>query len=177
MLIPQPDVFSCLGITDKTLLNSSIKCWTKKEKEFNIYCFSVEVENEKVLEEVWEEITNSIAIHFQTKLPKDIEVWNIYVAFMVSGIVSKELKYQVEQDKFSTRKLVFECITEKEKIPETIERKLFSIDTTVIQEIEFPKTTAEAIIQRKDPALLNLLKKNGHMKPKEIIQLCLEVLS
>lgn len=60
------------------------------------------------LEKNWRQIVNFIAIHFQNKLENEFECWNIYLFFRVPMAVGKELKYKIENDTFSSRKVIID---------------------------------------------------------------------
>lgn len=71
--------------------------------------FSFIFESENMLSQNWYPIIGTIASYYQSKLEeegKDFERWNIYVLFLVKEKVSTQLKYKIENDKFSSRKIV-----------------------------------------------------------------------
>ena len=61
---------------------------------------------ESQLAELWEEINNRVAIDYQAGLSDDFSRWNVYLVFLVSGLISKQLRYTIENDKFALRKLM-----------------------------------------------------------------------
>ena len=76
---------------------------------FNIaktHCFFATVPSEEVLKERWIQISNFIAIQFQNKLDTEFERWNIYLFYRIGNIVSRELHYSIENDTFSSRKII-----------------------------------------------------------------------
>ena len=88
-----------------------------------ISIFSFFFESEKELYDNWEVITSSIAAYYQSELDdetKEFERWNIYVIFFVRGNVSNQLKYKIENDKFSSRKIV------KDNMSDSINTNLIS---------------------------------------------------
>lgn len=71
--------------------------------------FSFIFESENTLSQNWESITSTIASYYQSKFEEegqDFERWNIYILFLVKEEVSTQLKYKIENDKFSSRKIV-----------------------------------------------------------------------
>ncbi len=71
--------------------------------------FSFIIESEDLLNRNWESITNTIASYYQSKFEeeeKEFERWNIYIFFIIKEEVSTQLKYKIENDKFSSRKIV-----------------------------------------------------------------------
>ena len=73
----------------------------------NISVFFV-LTNSSILSEerVWENISKEIALKYQSKLETVYEKWNLYIIYLTSNVTSKELKNQIENDKFSSRKIV-----------------------------------------------------------------------
>lgn len=93
---------------DNELWIDKVKCWKQNEDEYNIYCFTVMVEDENELRKIYKSITAAIATEFQTTLEKLIEKWNIYLIFESSEMIPIELKDEIEQNKYSTRKMVWD---------------------------------------------------------------------
>jgi len=86
-----------------------LECWVKSQDNYNIHIFSIQLSDEAELLEVKEDLRDYLAIYFQSQiLEKDVERWNIYQVFFVQKHVRKEIKQQIEQDKFATRKLVID---------------------------------------------------------------------
>jgi ribosomal protein S17E len=56
--------------------------------------------------ESWKKISEEIALKYQTKLETVYEKWNLYIIYVTNDIAPKELKNQIENDKFSSRKIV-----------------------------------------------------------------------
>ena len=74
-----------------------------------ISIFSFFFESEDALEKNWESITSSIAVNYQSEFEEEkqeFERWNIYILFIVKGRVESQLKYKIENDKFSSRKII-----------------------------------------------------------------------
>jgi hypothetical protein len=89
------------------------------EVEFNLYraivgensflsVFSCWVENEELLEQFWSRINCLIGTEYQTKLQDEFSSWNIYLAFFIPAEVSNALKYNIENETFFMRKVVFD---------------------------------------------------------------------
>ncbi|WP_422350756.1 ABC-three component system middle component 1 [Flagellimonas sp.] len=72
------------------------------------HSFFIDFGNAEALSENWQQIANFIALHFQNKLDDEFQRWNIYLFFRVVGPVGKELKYKIENDTFSSRKVIIE---------------------------------------------------------------------
>jgi hypothetical protein len=54
----------------------------------------------------WEDISNAIALYYQTKIETDFERWNLYLFYLNEQKVEKSLKYRIENDPISSRKIV-----------------------------------------------------------------------
>jgi len=111
-----------------------LQCWVKSQDQYNIHIFSIQFKNEAELLEVKDDLIDFIAIYFQSQtLEKNIERWNIYQVFFVEESISKDIKQQIEQDKFATRKLVFDnlgCILSDEEIDQRINTEIFEVELT-----------------------------------------------
>ena len=70
--------------------------------------FTCYMTDQNQLSRNYEEITNFIATDFQSNLVSDFSRWNIYLVFVVSEKVGKDIKYKIENDKYFVRKIVFE---------------------------------------------------------------------
>lgn len=73
-----------------------------------IHSFFLKFQSEESMNELWQEMVSAIAFYFQSNLEEDFEKWNLYVFFLAPGEVSKELKYKIENDPISSRKIVVE---------------------------------------------------------------------
>jgi hypothetical protein len=114
----------------------SVSGWSKQYENFELHVFSAVFETDEILNKFWQPLNDRIAVSFQPKLEKEIEAWNIYLIFLIKNPVSKKVKYKIEQDKFSCRKLVFDNFNEEEwgklneiedAIPLFISERLFDI--------------------------------------------------
>ncbi len=73
----------------------------------NISVFFVLAKSSVLSEEnLWENVSKEIALKYQSKLETAYEKWNLYIIYVTSDITSKELKNKIENDKFSSRKIV-----------------------------------------------------------------------
>ena len=51
-------------------------------------------------------MSSVIAYEYQAELENKFDAWNIYLAFVTPSAIAKTTKYEIENDKFSMRKLV-----------------------------------------------------------------------
>ena len=88
---------------------------------------------ENALSQNWTKITDFIAVHFQTTLIEEFAVWNIYLFFITKKVISKELRFKIENDTFSSRKIVIEeDMSNAEIISEHILNKDLPIEGRII---------------------------------------------
>lgn len=73
-----------------------------------IHSFFLKFQSEESMTGLWQEMVSAIAFYFQSMLDEDFEKWNLYVFFLSPGEISKELKYKIENDPISSRKIVVE---------------------------------------------------------------------
>lgn len=64
------------------------------------------------LEKYWKEFNSFITAEYLIKLKNDFSKWNSYIFYITEGTVEKPLKYEIENNKFSTRKIVIESINQ-----------------------------------------------------------------
>ena len=72
----------------------------------DIPIFFVNIKTEDALSKTWKEITQFIAVNFQTLLMDEFSLWNVYVFFIVPIDIKDDLKYLIENNTFSSRKIV-----------------------------------------------------------------------
>lgn len=76
----------------------------------NIPIILIQFKNLDNLEKHWKEFNSFITAEYLIKLDNDFSKWNSYI-FFVTEEVPKSLKYEIENNKFSTRKIVIEMET------------------------------------------------------------------
>lgn len=175
-LVENHTIIDNLCIENKDLADLKLRCWIIPQNDFDIYIFSLHLTTEKILLETWDFINNIIAVHFQSSLKKDIERWNIYISFFVAEEINKDIKYMIEQDKYSTRKLIFDRIDEPDLIPAIIDKKLFSLNCEFKDDLALLNTSVELLLQEQDHDLLKVLKIDD-LKPKDRLEKYIEVLN
>ncbi|ANE50621.1 ABC-three component system middle component 1 [Flavisolibacter tropicus] len=73
-----------------------------------ISLFIVQVSSNELLSNYWDKISGSIAAYYQPYLSNDFEKWNIYIMYISTIKVDQHLKYKIENDRFSSRKIVID---------------------------------------------------------------------
>jgi len=105
--------------------------WQNNYENFDTYIFSIYLTESELIES-WENLRNDIALYFQSHLEKEIELWNIYIIFFIENKIEQiELKYKVENDHYSARKMVLDNVGDinnnQEKLKSFIMKKLFEL--------------------------------------------------
>lgn len=134
-------------ITDK---QPFLKEWASFTPQlFEVECggkisvFTFFMKTQKELAENWEIIISSVAAHYQAELVntyQEYERWNIYLLFLIEGKVDVHLKYRIENDKFSSRKIIQEEWKqgfEEDKIKTLISERILNTDlSSCLEDIE-----------------------------------------
>jgi hypothetical protein len=106
-----------------------------------ISCFIATFPSGEDYPDAWLEITSLIAVNFQASLTNDHATWNIYLALVFPTQVSRHLKYKIESNRFSLRKIV---LTLTQDNPETKDQVLEVIENMVLgSDLVIGPTSAE----------------------------------
>jgi hypothetical protein len=122
-------------------LQEEVEVLENEFKDFNISVVEVETlhnaivtfvlfPDEKSLKDNWEKITSSIAACIQGQTDDVFIKWNIYLLLLCETNVSKEIKYEIENDKFCCRKIVEENFS-KEDLSDSGKKILISSKVTM----------------------------------------------
>lgn len=71
----------------------------------------VQFKSDNDLETSWREFNSFITAEYLLGFQNEFSKWNTYLFYIVKKAISKPLKYKIENNKFSTRKIVVECET------------------------------------------------------------------
>jgi hypothetical protein len=101
--------FSIIEIpsTDFQIKNCKV-CHYRNEDAFRVNVFFLEADSDTI-EKIWKRFSNMVAANYQNHEymgESKFEKWNFYIIYVSRDIVSKELKNKIENDKFSSRKIV-----------------------------------------------------------------------
>lgn len=78
----------------------------QSESNSNFIVLFAEEKNNACLEKNWDEINNIISEYLEEFISNNFTRWNIYIIYLLSDKVTKELKYKIENDTFFARKIV-----------------------------------------------------------------------
>jgi len=156
-----------------------VECRVKLETNYNVYIFSMILKDQDELMEHWKDISGDIAINFQGELDSDIEIWNIYILFLVQGNVDNDKRYLIEQNKYSSRKLVIENVEnpiDKERIDKIIDDKLFNINLDSVVNVSSSDESISITLESMYENLFKVIKNSAKEKPSVLFTKYLELL-
>lgn len=171
-------IIESLKQKDEIISFEHLTCWEYKEDNYSLYMFSIQLKNQEELLKLHEELRDYIAIYFQSQiLEKDIERWNIYQFFFIQEKVDDSTKQKIEQDKFSTRKIIHDNrqqILSDDEIKILINQELFDFE---IDKREINTDSIESFLREDHTAVLSLIDKIGNDKMNDSLELILTSLS
>ena len=101
--------FSIIKISNMDFVIENCKVYHYiNEDNFRINIFFLEANND-IISENWKRFSNMIAANYQTSeymSNREFDRWNFYIIYISKDKMSKELKNKIENDKFSSRKIV-----------------------------------------------------------------------
>lgn len=71
-----------------------------------VHLFFIRFGDASALVKGWRRMSNAIAVYFQAKMSDEFGKWNTYLFFLTAGDIPRELKYKIENDTLSSRKIV-----------------------------------------------------------------------
>lgn len=123
-------------------------------KDSFISCLVCWITSAALLERDWSGIQNILALNFKTE--RKTARWNIYIAFFCVDKVSDKLKYAIQNDKFSARKILFDGQQQSGSYAADIETalkllndELFSVDIVVDDTPKAKSTPYNSSFSRK----------------------------
>lgn len=167
---------------------SNLQIWSYKTgavSTYNCHVFILELSDESALLDVWERLRNDVAAYFQSYLNIEIEVWNIYILFLVKSKVSRDNKYRIELDKYSSRKIVVDNLykfypdfnmSKESSVEDLLNECLFHIDIESSGIVHEHEQTIVDVINGIDPVVSEILADfiPGIKKQKEFYQIYLQ---
>ena len=102
-----------------------------------IPAFFINIKDEQNLTNQWKAITEFIAVYFQSSLRNEFSVWNIYLFFILEQEIKDDIKYIIENDTFSSRKII---IYPRHDIESLIQQHIKNDDTVISSIHDFEDT-------------------------------------
>lgn len=101
--------FSIIEINNQDFEIKNCKVYHyRNEDNFRINIFFLEANND-IINENWKRFSNMVAANYQNSeymSDSEFDRWNFYIIYISKDKISKELKNKIENDKFSSRKIV-----------------------------------------------------------------------
>lgn len=91
------------------------------------------------LKNQWKEFNSYLTVKYITTIKDEYSKWNFYIFYLSKDIVEKTLKYEIENNKFSSRKIVIENVTSELEINKIISEHITNDNIQV--DIEEKKVT------------------------------------
>lgn len=144
----------------------NLKSYQKNDNGVNITIFHMNLLYGDKLCSLWGEINSEIALYFQTELEKPIDRWNIYLVFISSEIIESDLKYIIEQDKYCTRKIIYDGveIDKEENMEKYIDKKLFELEFKSNLVNSNKKISIKKSIEKIYPKLIKIIENEDFSK-------------
>ncbi|MFD2916868.1 ABC-three component system middle component 1 [Psychroserpens luteus] len=92
------------------------------------HVFLIEIDKEETLEKIWKKLNSKIAFYMQDKFESNFEKWNLYLFFIINEDCSVPIKYEIENNPFSSRKIVIENNNKKDSHEDIISTHIFDLD-------------------------------------------------
>ena len=121
------------GLKDNILdKDCKIVYMKRKTADYYIHIVCCQFFDSESLEKNWKELVNNVSEVVQKKLQDLIEIYNVYIVFFQPQ-VKESLIYNIEQNKYSSRKVVLkkELPDDKEKLEQIISSKLFDLEIEI----------------------------------------------
>lgn len=152
------DILVELAKLDEFFESPTINCWSKTEDGLRIFIFSSLCVNSDEILNSYAEVRDHVAITFQSQfLEDDAERWNVYIFFFVREKVSDSVKQLIEQDKFSTRKIVIDNIQQEindEYVKSLIYQEIFDFE---VEKRDVNQEPIMNVIQKNNPIVYDFL--------------------
>lgn len=136
--------------------NMSITHWVinlgVKNLGFKCHIFTIKIDTINQLKDIWNKFTENIAFFFQDGFENKYESWNVYVVFFTGEKIPRPLKYEIENNRYSSRKIVMDEISppiDENKIKEKISKRIFQLNIGVEKITEKPQKDLSKILDQK----------------------------
>jgi hypothetical protein len=150
-------IFSQIKISNSDFENVNYKVYHyRNEDSFRINVFFIEANNSDLLDKNWKTFSNMIAVNYQNSenlSDNEFERWNFYTIYISKDNITKELKNQIENDKFSSRKIVedsFNKVFNDDEANNLIIKHITNSDLKEIVELTQEVTISEYLPQNQN---------------------------
>lgn len=147
--------FSIIEITNTDFqINNCKVCHYRNEDSFKVNIFFLEADS-NTIDEIWKRFSNMVAANYQNSEymgDSKFDKWNFYIIYLSKDIVSKELKNKIENDKFSSRKIVEDAYDKEfnnEEANRLIVKHITNVDLKEIVEATQETSTSAYVPENK----------------------------
>lgn len=112
----------------------------------------------------WKDFNSQITTDFVINLSEEYSRWNFYIFYLSKETVEKQLKYEIENNKFSSRKIVIENLN---SITE-IEINLLISEHITNDNIQIGVENKKSLIFKKNTSLSKILDKFSLNKKNDV---------
>lgn len=140
-----------LKVLQEMYNNMSITHWVKNLR-VKCHIFTIRIDTYSQLKDIWNKFTENIAIFFQDGFENKYESWNVYVVFITGEKIPRLLKYEIENNRYSSRKIVMDEISppiDENKIKKKISKRIFQLDIGEEKIAKKPKKDLSKILDRE----------------------------
>ncbi len=144
--------FSTIEITNLDFQIENCRVYHyRNEDNFRINIFFLQADN-VTINENWKRFSNMVAANYQNSgymSDREFDKWNFYIIYISKDTLSKELKNKIENDKFSSRKIVEDSYSEEFNDNEASRLTIKHITNSDLKEIV--DSTQEVTISTYNP--------------------------
>jgi hypothetical protein len=141
----------------------------------NIFLCILSVNSEAKLKELWDILNSVISSELSKCFRNDFQMWNFYLFYCCEDEVQIELKYEIVNDKFSSRKVVIDKFTKKidaQVIKDVISEYIIGNDILLDEKSE--RTPEFSIYHSESKVFKNIesiyLQDNGKSHDKKLLE-------
>lgn len=133
-----------------------------------IHAFFIKFPSTENLDLNWEPISNAVAVYYQTQLDSEFEIWNLYLFCITNTEVEKSIKYKIENDTVSSRKILITNgadITD-DFIDQVVTEHITNDNLKLISDKTLTQNVGKDLI--KDPLIWQAIVSTGLVSGKKI---------
>lgn len=151
------------------LYGDSISLFRNDENwAFNVIFFNSNLDD---LNKRWDKVSSAVSMCYQADVTdeNEFEKWNLYIIYVCTEKVDKELNAKIENDKFSSRKIVEDNV--KEEFSNELANNLIIKYITNTDIIEIIKNTSENVRKEylpKNETIWKLINNDSILRNKEL---------
>jgi hypothetical protein len=133
----------------KDLYKEALSLYSNNDDwKINVLIFQSDYETLKLK---WNKVSSAVSMCYQADIndENEFEKWNLYIIYICTETVDKELKAKIENDKFSSRKIV--VANQTEKLTTELANNLIIQHITNTDLIDTVNKTNESIEKKYEP--------------------------